>query len=99
MTDEYKVRQAAARGVRAKELAEDELLKEALDGLERSYTEWWSNTKPEDEKAREKCYLAVNVVRKVRAHLAQVMANGRLAEAELRQLSEDAERKKIFGII
>jgi hypothetical protein len=35
----------------------------------------------------------------VRDHLAGVVANGKLARAELKELSETAERRRRFGII
>ena len=48
---------------------------------------------------REKLFLAINIVGKVRDHLTSVIANGKLAQAELKELAEAAERRKRFGIL
>jgi hypothetical protein len=69
MTDEDKLSQAAAKAVRAKNLIENELLVESFQGLEESYISAWRNTSIEDISAREKLFLAINVVGKVRDHL------------------------------
>jgi len=48
---------------------------------------------------REKLFLAINIVGKVRDHLNAVIANGKLAQAELKELAQVAERRKRFGIL
>jgi hypothetical protein len=44
-------------------------------------------------------FLAINIVGKLRDHLASVVANGKLAQAELKELAQTAERRKRFGIL
>lgn len=97
MTDELKLREDVSRALRAKQLIEDELLNEAFAGLEAAYIDKWRSTGAMDDKAREKLFIAVNVLGKVREHLVSIVANGRLAEAELKRLTDD-ERKRKFGI-
>lgn len=99
MSDEIKLQQDANRASRAKALLENELLNEAFKHLEENYISFWRATKPDDEKAREKAYIAINVIGKVKQHLESVVANGTLAQAELHKLHAEAERKKRFGII
>jgi len=99
MSDESTLERAAARGVRAEALLDDELLNEAFSTLEKSYIAAWRATTVDDAAGREKLFLAINIVGKVRDHLAGVVANGKLARAELRELAETAERRKRFGII
>ena len=99
MSDESTLERAAARAVRAEALLDDELLGEAFDTLEKSYIAAWRATTVEDVAGREKLFLAINIVGKVRDHLAGVLANGKLARAELKELAEMAERRKRFGII
>jgi hypothetical protein len=99
MTDEDSLSQAAGKGVRARQLLENDLLAEAFKGLEESYTAAWRSTTIDDVAAREKLFLAISIVGKVRDHLTAIVTNGRLAETELRQLAETAERKRRFGII
>ncbi|MGA2289864.1 hypothetical protein [Bradyrhizobium sp.] len=99
MTDEDTLSQAASEGARARQLLENDLLAEAFKGLEESYTAAWRSTTIDDVAAREKLFLAISIVGKVRDHLTAIVTNGRLAETELRQLAETAERKRRFGII
>ena len=99
MTDETKLRIAAGRANQARDLLENELLAEAFKVLEDSYTLAWRSTHIDDMAAREKLFLAINIVGKVRDHLGAILQNGKLAAAELKDLQETAERKKRFGII
>lgn len=99
MSDESVLERAAARAVRAKALLDDEILSEAFAALEMSYVAAWRATTVDDAAGREKLFLAINIVGKVRDHLAGVVANGQLARAELKELAETAERRKRFGII
>lgn len=91
--------QAASKAARAQSLLGNELLTEAFEALEASYTAAWRATLIEDVSGREKLFLAINIVGKVQDHLNAVVSNGKLAAAELKQLAETAERKKRFGIL
>ena len=99
MSDEIKLHEAAARAARAQELLDNELLAEAFESLEKNYIAALRATTIDDAAGREKLFLAINIVGKVRNHLASVVANGRLAEAELKELAHVAERKWRFGIL
>ncbi len=99
MSDESVLERTAARAVRAKALLDDEILNEAFAVLEQSYIAAWRATTVDDAAGREKLFLAINIVGKVRDHLAGAVANGNLARAELKELVETAERRKRFGII
>lgn len=99
MTDEIELQKAVTRAQRAESLVKNDLLDEAFRALEQSYIDFWRLTKPEDQLAREKAFIAINIVGKVKDHLARVIENGRLAQADLNKLHADSERKKRFGII
>jgi len=99
MIDESALEQSVASAVRAEALLDNDMLSEAFDTLEKSYIAAWRATTIDDASGREKLFLAINVVGKVRDHLASVIANGKLARAELKELAETAERRKRFGII
>jgi hypothetical protein len=99
MSDENRLDQAAAKALHAQELLDNELLNEAFDGLENTYTTAWRATTIDDVAAREKLFLAINIVGKVRDHLAAIVANGKLAQAELKELAQTAERRRRFGIL
>lgn len=97
--NEIKSQQDAARGARAKALLENELLNEAFAGLEAAYIKAWRETHVMDQPGREKLFIAVGVVGKVKQHLEQIVSNGNLAAKELAELAGQAERKKRFGIV
>jgi hypothetical protein len=99
MTDESKLTQAAAKAIRAQDLLDNDLLDQAFKGLEDSYTAAWRATAIDDIGAREKLFLAVNIVGKMRDHLTVIVTNGKLAQAELKELAQTAERSKRFGIV
>ena len=99
MSDENRLEQAATKALRAQELINNELLTEAFATLEQNYIAAWRATTIEDVSGREKLFLAINIVGKVRDHLAAAVANGKLAQAELKELAQTAERRKRFGII
>ena len=97
--DETKLGEAAAKAMRAQDILDNELLSEAFEGLEDNYIAAWRATAIDDTGAREKLFLAVNIVGKVRDHLAVIVTNGKLAQAELKELAQTAERRKRFGIV
>jgi hypothetical protein len=99
MSDESKLDLAAARVVRAQALLEDELLIDAFRELEEGYTAAWRASTIDDIAGREKLFLAVNIVGKVRDHLTAAVTNGKLAQAELKELANVAERRRRFGIL
>jgi hypothetical protein len=85
-----------ARRARAEELMANELLQEAFATLEARYIEEWRVTQFRDTDARERLWQAVNVVRKVKDHLARVVSDGRLAQREIDLITEKRRR---LGII
>lgn len=99
MTDETKLRDAVTRATRAEVLLKNEILIDTFKALTDAYLNAWRNTHIEDVQAREKLFLAVNVVAKVQAHLAAIVTNGTLARRELDDLARADARKKRYGII
>jgi hypothetical protein len=99
MSDESKLREMSAKAMRAQNLLDDDLMTEAFKSLEDSYTAAWRATTIDDVGGREKLFLAINIVGKVRDHLTAIVANGKLAQAELKELAQTAERRKRFGLV
>lgn len=99
MPDEIELQKQVNRGVQAKLLLDNSLLTEAFTSLEDEYITALFSTKFDERDAREKLYLAFNVVGKVRDHLTMMVQNGHVAATELKSLTADAERKKKFGIL
>jgi hypothetical protein len=94
MTDENKLIRDTGRALRARHLLDDELLAEAFSTLDARYTAAWRNTHIDDVNGREHLFKAINLVGKVREHLEAVLVSGKLAEAELKSLQLNRERKK-----
>ena len=99
ISDENRLDQAVAQALRSQELLDNDLLSEAFATLEQNYVTAWRTTTIEDTSAREKLFLAINIVGKVRDHLAAAVANGKLAQAEMKELAQITERKRRFGIL
>lgn len=99
MSDEARLDQAVAKALRAQELLDNELLTETFKTLEENYASAWRATVIDDVAGREKLFLAISIVGKVRDHLNAVVANGKLAQVELKELAQIAERRRRFGIL
>jgi predicted metal-dependent hydrolase len=82
MSDD-KLETAINRGAQAEALLRNELLQEAFAALDAEYIKAWRVTPARDTIAREKLWQAVNVLGKVRDHLAKVVNDGKLAQAEV----------------
>jgi hypothetical protein len=82
-----KLETAIACGARATELLESDLMKDIFTRLEADYIAGWRNTSAGDTDARERLWLAVQVIGVVRDHLIIVANNGKLARAELDRLT------------
>jgi hypothetical protein len=100
--DGTRLQHDVVRAEQARAVLDNAVLAEAFATLERSYVDAWRSTHVDDTAAREKLFLAVNIVGKVRDQLARVVADGALAQRELKQLADEiaraAERKRRFGI-
>jgi hypothetical protein len=96
MTNEDQLHIAVGRAARAETLQRDELLTEAFQSLEDAYIAAWRRTTIDDVTGREKLFLAINIVGKVKDHLSKVVSDGKLADAELRQIAQTAERKRTW---
>lgn len=90
MTDENKLHRDVNRQAQAEALMRNELLTEAFAELDKTYVEAWRGAA--DPIAREQLWLAQGSLRKLRAHLGMVVSNGKLAQAEIDQLT--AARKR-----
>lgn len=99
MIEEGRLDQTIEEARHAQDLLDSKALTGAFATLEESYVSAWRATAIDDVAGREKLFLAINIVGKVRDHLSRIIANGRLAQAELKELAQTAERRKRFGIL
>jgi hypothetical protein len=83
------------RAAHAKRLIDDELLKEAFEGIRAAYFERWLATNESDSVLRENLWRAMNVTERVKAHLARVIDDGKIAARDIADL---ADRRKRFGV-
>jgi hypothetical protein len=89
---EDKLESALSRAARAQSLLSNELLAEAFTRLDTEYLKAWRITPARDVAAREKLWQAVNVVALVRDHLAKIVSDGKLAQAELSMRAKSSSR-------
>jgi hypothetical protein len=99
MTDESPLDADLRKGRAADRLLSDETLTGAFDSLKAEYLAAWESTKYNDTDGRERLWQAYQIVGKVRTHLANIAAGGKLAQAEIDQVARLGERKKIFGVV
>jgi hypothetical protein len=81
---------------------EDETLKEAFAKLETAYIEEWRTTGARDNDARERLWIAINVVGKVREHLGRLVAGGKIAQKQLDELenrSKLEQMRRKFSVV
>ncbi len=85
VANEIKLLKASDRAFKAQQLLENDTFKSAFDHLEAEYLNAWRNTgvSEKGQYAREKLWLAINVLGKVREHVGQIVQNGKLAKHEL----------------
>lgn len=71
------------RASEAKRILESDVFKRALDELEMRYLDEWRSTFPEDTSARERLFVAVNVLGEVQRHLRIIIQDGTLTHDQI----------------
>ncbi len=89
MTDE----ELALRGELARQLLGNPLLAEAFQTIEDEVTEAWRASPARDVEGREKLWLQLKLLHKLRGQLELVVETGRAAEASLVQRTLEATRE------
>lgn len=84
------------RGVNARLLLETPLLVEAFETTKDEYVKAWRDAPARDTEGRERLWMMVKLLDKVKAHLETVMSGGQLAERELTDLQE-RRKWRVFG--
>lgn len=77
---------ALTREQRAASLLRDELIVEALETLEQTYTEIWKQSGPEEKEQREQAYNLVRACEMFRGHLESVVMTGTLTREQQKTL-------------
>ena len=92
--EQDKLNQELSQANKAKQLFENPLLKESFDKLKKLYTESLFNTGATETEAREKLWLAYNVVSKVEQNLLEILDTGKLASKQLEDYRNSINNKK-----
>src|SRR5262249_10343154 len=98
VSEEIVLQRDVTQAGRAQALLDDKVLAEAFTLLEQGYIDAWRATKTDGGPDRERLFLAVNVIGKVREHLHLLVSSGSIARIELERLYAETERKKKLGI-
>ena len=92
--EQDKLNQELNQANKAKQLFENPLLKDSFDKLRKLYSESLFNTGATELDAREKLWLAYNVVNKVEQNLFEMIDTGKLASKQLEDYRKSIDRKK-----
>jgi hypothetical protein len=91
---EAKLQQEVSQANKVKQLFENPLLKESFEKLKKLYAESLFNTGAKETEAREKLWLAYNVVGKVEQNLLEILDTGKLASKELEDFRKSIKNQK-----
>jgi hypothetical protein len=75
--------QESRRGEQAKRLLEDPLLQEAFTAVDRALRDTWSATGDDATDERERLWLMLKLLERVRTYLSQVLETGKLADRQV----------------
>jgi hypothetical protein len=78
--------QESRRGEQARRLLEDPLLQEAFDAVDRALRGAWVATADEAADDRERLWLMLKLLERVRAHIIEVLQTGKLADGQLAKI-------------
>lgn len=92
--DELSLRRSADRAAKAQALIDSDLFKEAFGTLREGYVNAWIVTDARDDDGRQRCWLAVKNLDRVKEHLERVIGDGKIATAMLDLNEAKAKREK-----
>jgi hypothetical protein len=96
MIDEGQTHREIDRERLAREVAENPVFREAIDGLRDQLRAEWEQSPARDTEGRERLWLAVNLLSKIESHLSTVMQTGKMARLQLSQEQSKSERLKAW---
>ena len=82
------------RAEQANRLLNDPMLSEAFAEVRRAYTEAWERTNDAQERERERLWLLVKSIDRIKGHLQSAMEDGKLVD---KQILEIQPKKKFWG--
>lgn len=94
MVNENDLLRESALGQHARMAIENEAIRNAFDTLNATYLDAWRRTHLDDTAGREHLFQAVNLIDKVKEHLAILISGGKMADAQIRQIVADRENPR-----
>lgn len=96
MSDELRLH----RGTRAKEVLENEEFQGAFSSIEEELTQAWKTSPQRDVEGREKLFLALTMLSKIKAALEQTVDSGKLALLNLQHQNPtmQQEARRFLGM-
>ena len=91
MDDEILLRMRVAKASRAKEILDNEVFQESFEQIKQEYITAWTNTPARDSEGREKLYLMIKTLEKVKLQLEATMEDGKIANSTLQHLLNRAK--------
>lgn len=88
MSDEGQLNSELNRAYRAQILLDDELLTQAFADIEATYLSEWENSPARDTEGREKIWMAIKMLRKVRGDLSTHVETGKMARSQLDNIKD-----------
>lgn len=94
MASEDKLRIDQQRGVRAKALLDNELLKESFDAIEKELMVEWRKTAPEDQQRREDAWRSLKLLENLQSGLKRIVLTGEHSGRELLKIQKPSIFKR-----
>ncbi len=91
------IEQRRHNGARAQEVLENEAFQQAFSDIENEIREKWANSPARDSEGREKLWMYLSMLKKVKAQLETTLETGKLATMELEHKKSMLERLKDWG--
>jgi hypothetical protein len=93
-TDQTKLQSEVSRSEKARLGLSNPIFVEAIDNLKKLYSQSLLNTGVNEQDAREKLWLAFQIVQKVEQHFIEIMETGKLAKKQLEDFRKSIDGQK-----
>lgn len=92
--DQTKLQSEVSRSEKARLGLTNPIFVEALENLKKLYSQSLLNTGVNEQDAREKLWLAYQIVQKVEQHFIEIMETGKLAKKQLEDFRKSIDGQK-----
>ena len=93
-TDQAKLQSELSRSEKARLGLSNPIFVEAIENLKKLYSQSLLNTGVNEQDAREKLWLAYQIVQKVEQHFIEIMETGKLAKKQLEDFRKSIDGQK-----